>query len=95
MESKVQDLDKEVIELDKEIAILSNDYKNIVKVLDETNQSLQETIVTLNKVCTKVEKEMVIIENLQRDVQKTQQYAYGIIVGVVVFVIGQIVLMIH
>lgn len=95
MESKVQSLDKEVIELDKEIAVLSRDYENIVKTLEETNKTLQDTIETLNRICVRVEKEMVVIDNLQRDVQKFQQYMYGIIVGVVVFVIGQVVLMLH
>lgn len=95
MESKVDDLNKEVIELDKEIAILSNDYQMMVQTLSDTNEQLQKTNDTLNKFCTKLEKEMVVVDSLQRDVQKYQQYMYGIIVAVVVFIIQQVIVMIH
>lgn len=95
MESKVNDLNKEVIELDKELAILSNDYRMMVQALSDTNAQLQETNDTLNRFCTKLEKEIVIVDSLQRDMQKYQQYVYGVIVAVIVFVIQQVITMIH
>lgn len=95
MESKVQNLDKEVIELDKEMAILSVEYASINKALEETNTRLNEISELLNKLCTRQEKDRVVIKNLERELQKYQQYSYGIIVGVVVFVVTQIVLMLH
>lgn len=95
MESKVDDLDNEVTELDKEIAILSANYESIAKALEQTNLQLQDTNKLLNKFCTKLEKESVVIDSLQRDMQKYQQYLYGIIVAVVAFIAQQIITMIH
>lgn len=93
MDTKVENLDKEVIELDKELAILSLEYKAVAKNLEETNQKLDDISTLLNKLCTKQEKDGVIIQSLQREVQKYQQYTYGIVVGVVVFIITQMVLL--
>lgn len=95
MENKVEDLDTEVNELDKEMAILTANYESIAKALEQTNLQLQDTNKLLNKFCTKLEKESVIIDSLQRDMQKYQQYLYGIIVAVVVFIVQQLITMIH
>lgn len=95
MESKVDELNKDVIELDKELAILSNDYQMMVEALSNTNEQLKETNATLNRFCTKLEKEMVVVDSLQRDVRKYQQYVYGVVVAVVAFIIQQVILMIH
>lgn len=93
MDAKVENLDKEVVELDKELAILSTEYKTVAKNLEETNQKLDDISTLLNKLCTKQEKDGVIIQNLQRELQKYQQYTYGIVVGVIVFIITQMVLL--
>lgn len=95
MQSKVEDLDSEVTELDKEMAILTANYESIAKALEQTNLQLQDTNKLLNKFCTKLEKESVVIDSLQRDMQKYQQYLYGIIVAVVAFIIQQVIMMIH
>lgn len=95
MQTKVEDLDIEVNELDKEMAILTANYESIAKALEQTNLQLQDTNKLLNKFCTKLEKESVIIDSLERDMQKYQQYLYGIIVAVVVFIIQQLITMIH
>lgn len=95
MQTKVEDLDTEVNELDKEMAILTANYESIAKALEQTNLQLQDTNKLLNKFCTKLEKESVIIDSLERDMQKYQQYLYGIIVAVVVFIIQQLITMIH
>ena len=95
MQTKVEDLDIEVNELDKEMAILTANYESIAKALEQTNLQLQDTNKLLNKFCTKLEKESVIIDSLERDMQKYQQYLYGIIVAVIVFIIQQLITMIH
>lgn len=95
MDSKVETLDNELTELDKEMAILANNYESITKALEQTNLQLQDTNKLLNKFCTKLEKESVVVDSLQRDMQKYQQYLYGIIVAVVVFIIQQVISMIH
>lgn len=95
MDSKVETLDNELTELDKEMAILANNYDSITKALEQTNLQLQDTNKLLNKFCTKLEKESVVVDSLQRDMQKYQQYLYGIIVAVVVFIIQQVISMIH
>lgn len=95
MQTKVEDLDTEVNELDKEMAILTANYESIAKALEQTNLQLQDTNKLLNKFCTKLEKESVVIDSLERDMQKYQQYLYGIIVAVVVFIIQQLITMIH
>lgn len=95
MQTKVEDLDTEVNELDKEMAILTANYESIAKALEQTNLQLKDTNKLLNKFCTKLEKESVIIDSLERDMQKYQQYLYGIIVAVVVFIIQQLITMIH
>lgn len=91
MDSKADELN----ELDKEIAILSTNYESIAKALEQTNLQLQDTNKLLNKFCTKLEKESVVIDSLQRDMQKYQQYLYGIIVAVIVFIVQQVITMIH
>lgn len=95
MQSKVEDLDSEVTELDKEMAILTANYESIAEALKQTNLQLQDTNKLLNKFCTKLEKESVVIDSLQRDMQKYQQYLYGIVVAVVAFIIQQVIMMIH
>lgn len=95
MQDKIDDIDKEVGHLDKEIAILSNDYKNIAAALNQTNKQLQDTNKLLNKFCTRLEKQNVRVDGLEEDIKRYQQLTYGVIVGVVVFVIQQIVMMIH
>ena len=95
MDSKVETLDNELSELDKEMAILANNYDSITKALEQTNLQLQDTNKLLNKFCTKLEKESVVVDSLQRDMQKYQQYLYGIIVAVIVFIIQQVISMIH
>ena len=95
MDAKVETLDNELTELDKEMAILANNYDSITKALEQTNLQLQDTNKLLNKFCTKLEKESVVVDSLQRDMQKYQQYLYGIIVAVVVFIIQQVISMIH
>lgn len=95
MQDKIDDIDKEVGHLDKEIAILSNDYKNIAAALNQTNEQLQDTNKLLNKFCTRLEKQNVRVDGLEEDIKRYQQLTYGVIVGVVVFVIQQIVMMIH
>lgn len=95
MQTKVEDLDTEVNELDKEMAILTANYESIAKALEQTNLQLQDTNKLLNKFCTKLEKESVIIDSLERDMQKYQQYLYGIIVAIVVFIIQQLITIIH
>lgn len=95
MQDKIEDIDKEVGALDKEIAILNNDYRNIAEALNKTNKELQDTNKLLNKACTKLEKQNVRVDGLEEDIKRYQQLTYGVIVGVIVFVIQQIVLMIH
>lgn len=95
MDSKVNHLDNEVTELDKEIAILSANYESIAKALEQTNLQLQDTNKLLNKFCTKLERESVVVESLQRDMQKYQQYLYGIIIAVIAFIVQQVITMIH
>ncbi len=95
MDAKVETLDNELTELDKEMAILANNYDSITKALEQTNLQLQDTNKLLNKFCTKLEKESVVVDSLQRDMQKYQQYLYGIIVAVIVFIIQQVISMIH
>lgn len=95
MQDKIEDIDKEVGVLDKEIAILNNDYRNIAEALNKTNEELQDTNKLLNKACTKLEKQNVRVDGLEEDIKRYQQLTYGVIVGVIVFVIQQIVLMIH
>ena len=95
MQDKIEDIDREVGHLDKEIAILSNDYKNIAAALNQTNKQLQDTNKLLNKFCTRLEKQNVRVDGLEEDIKRYQQLTYGVIVGVVVFVIQQIVMMIH
>lgn len=95
MDVKVENLDNELTELDKEMAILANNYDSIAKALEQTNLQLQDTNKLLNKFCTKLEKESVVVDTLQRDVQKFQQYLYGVIVAVVIFIIQQVITMIR
>lgn len=95
MQDKIEDIDKEVGHLDKEIAILSNDYKNIAAALNQTNEQLQDTNKLLNKFCTRLEKQNVRVDGLEEDIKRYQQLTYGVIVGVVVFVVQQVVMMIH
>lgn len=95
MQDKIEDIDREVGHLDKEIAILSNDYKNIAAALNQTNEQLQDTNKLLNKFCTRLEKQNVRVDGLEEDIKRYQQLTYGVIVGVVVFVVQQVVMMIH
>lgn len=95
MQDKIENIDKEVGILDKELAILSNDYKNIAEALKETNEQLQDTNRLLNKFCTKLEKQNVRVDGLEEDIKRYQQLTYGVIVGVVVFVVQQVVMMIR
>lgn len=95
MESKVEDLDKEVENLDKEVTLLSHDYEFVVNALNQNSEQLQQTNQLLNKFCTKLEKEIVIVDNLERDLRRYQQMLYGILVAVIAFFIQQMILFIH
>lgn len=95
IDKEVGALDKEVGVLDKEIALLNLEYKTIMESLDKTNKQLVETNKLLNTCCTKLEKQSVRVDGLEEDLKRYQQLTYGVIVGVVVFVIQQVVMMIH
>lgn len=95
MDSKINDIDKEVTTLDKEIAVLTHDYKVMTDTLNKTNKELADTNQLLNKCCTKLEKQSVRVDGLEEDIKRYQQLTYGVIIGVVVFVIQQVVMMIH
>lgn len=95
MQDKIEDIDKEVGALDKEIAILTNEYKTIADALNKTNDQLKDTNKLLNKACTKLERQNVRVDGLEEDIKRYQQLTYGVIIGVIVFVIQQVVLMIH
>lgn len=95
MQSKVENLDKEVETLDKEVTILSHDYEFMVKALNDNSTQLEETNKLLNKFCTKLEKEIVIVDNLERDLRRYQQMLYGILVAVIGFFIQQLILLIR
>ena len=91
----VNELDKEVEHLDKEVTLLSHDYEFIVDALNQNSEQLQQTNQLLNKFCTKLEKEIVVVDNLERDLRRYQQMLYGILVAVVAFFIQQMILLIH
>lgn len=95
MQEKIDSIDKKVGALDKEIALLNLEYKTIMESLDKTNKQLVETNKLLNTCCTKLEKQSVRVDGLEEDLKRYQQLTYGVIVGVVVFVIQQVVMMIH
>lgn len=95
MQEKIESIDKEVGALDKEIALLKLEYRTIMESLDKTNKQLAETNKLLNTCCTKLEKQSVRVDGLEEDLKRYQQLTYGVIVGVVVFVIQQVVMMIH
>lgn len=95
MQEKIENIDKEVGALDKEIAVLNFEYKTVMETLNKTNEQLQNTNKLLNVCCTKLEKQSVRVDGLEEDLKRYQQLTYGVIVGVVVFIIQQVVMMIH
>ena len=95
MQEKIEHIDKEVGALDKEIAVLNFEYKTVMESLNKTNEQLQQTNKLLNICCTKLEKQNVRVDGLEEDLKRYQQLTYGVIVGVVVFVIQQVVMMIR
>lgn len=95
MQEKVEEINEEVINLDKQLTLLSHDYQNIAEAFKQTNEQLQDTNKLLNKLCTKFEKQNVVVDSLQSDVKRFQQYVYGIAVAVIAFVIQQVIMMLH
>lgn len=95
LQNKIENIDKEVGALDKEIAVLNFEYQTVMESLNKTNQQLEKTNKLLNTCCTRLEKQSVRVDALEEDLKRYQQLTYGVIVGVVVFVIQQVVMMIH
>ena len=51
--------------------------------------------IFLNKLCTKLEKETVVVDNLEREMRRYQQVIYGVVIAVIVFFIEQVIMLIN
>lgn len=76
----------EVNELDKKTAILSINYESMQRELEFINKQLCDTNLLLNKFCTKLEKEMVIVDTLQEDMRRYQQILIAVVIGLIIFI---------
>lgn len=91
MEKKLDKFDS----IDKDLLTLQKDYSYMVEAIDRNTEQIEQMNRFLNKLCTRFEKETVVVDNLEREFRRYQQIIYGIVIAVVVFFIEQLIMLIH
>lgn len=91
-------MDKELNKLnnmDKDLLTLRHDYEHMVKAINKNTETISDMNHFLNKLCTKLEKETVVVDNLEREMRRYQQVIYGVVIAVIVFFIEQVIMLIN
>ena len=81
--------------MDKDLLTLRHDYEHMVKAINKNTETISDMNHFLNKLCTKLEKETVVVDNLEREMRRYQQVIYGVVIAVIVFFIEQVIMLIN
>ncbi len=91
MEKKLDKIDT----IDKELLTLQKDYAHMVEAINRNTETIEELNRFMNKLCTKFEKETVVVDNLERELRRYQQIIYGVVIAIIVFFLEQLIMLIH
>lgn len=91
MEKKLDKIDT----IDKELLTLQKDYAHMVEAIDRNTETIEELNRFMNKLCTRFEKETVVVDNLERELRRYQQIIYGVVIAIIVFFLEQLIMLIH
>lgn len=81
--------------MDKDLLALRHDYEYMIKAINKNTETISDMNTFLNKLCTKLEKETVVVDNLEREMRRYQQVIYGVVIAVIVFFIEQVIMLIN